>query len=378
MNDGVRHFFPGGNTSEGFFSYYDYILPQNEANRIITIKGGPGTGKSSMMMKIGDYFNSKGYNVEFHHCSSDNNSLDAVVIPYLKTAMLDGTSPHVVDPKNPGAVDEVLNLCEYWDTKSLERNKDSIINVNKNISNTFKRAYKYINAAKLIEDSWYKLNLEALDISKINLLKENLKNEILKNNIGTIGKERHLFATAFTPKGIVTYINNLCENCQKVYVLNGEPGTLKSDILEYLKNEAIKRGHLVEILHKPLIPKEIEHIIIPDLSTAIITSNEINQKQFKGKQINMNEFQKETILCNNSKKIMEEKEYFHMILNKGLEIISTAKKLHDELETYYIPAMDFKKLDEVYAKVLDKFLSYENATKERNAFKNEPSDLFFI
>ena len=36
----IRHMFPGGNTSLGFFSYYDYILSQEEANRIICIKGG--------------------------------------------------------------------------------------------------------------------------------------------------------------------------------------------------------------------------------------------------------------------------------------------------------------------------------------------------
>lgn len=24
----IRHMFPGGNTSEGFYSYYDYVLPR--------------------------------------------------------------------------------------------------------------------------------------------------------------------------------------------------------------------------------------------------------------------------------------------------------------------------------------------------------------
>jgi len=35
----------------------------------------------------------RGYDVEFMHCSSDNNSLDGVVIPSLKIALLDGTAP---------------------------------------------------------------------------------------------------------------------------------------------------------------------------------------------------------------------------------------------------------------------------------------------
>ena len=44
MRGNVRNLFPGGNTSEGFFSYYHFILEQQEAENIICIKGGPGTG----------------------------------------------------------------------------------------------------------------------------------------------------------------------------------------------------------------------------------------------------------------------------------------------------------------------------------------------
>ena len=89
-----RHLFPGGNTTKGFYSFYNYILTQEEADRIICLKGGPGTGKSSFMKKIGTHFKTLGYTIEYHHCSSDNNSLDGVVIKELNIALLDGTSPH--------------------------------------------------------------------------------------------------------------------------------------------------------------------------------------------------------------------------------------------------------------------------------------------
>ena len=49
-------------------------------------------------------------------CSSDNNSLDGIVIPKLKIAILDGTA-HVVDPVFPGVVDEIINLGQFWDEK---------------------------------------------------------------------------------------------------------------------------------------------------------------------------------------------------------------------------------------------------------------------
>jgi MoxR-like ATPase len=106
----IRHLFPGGNTTKGFYSYYDYILGQQEATKIICLKGGPGVGKSTYMKRIGKVMEEEGFDIEYMHCSSDPNSLDGVVITDIKVALLDGTAPHVVDPKNPGAVDESVHL----------------------------------------------------------------------------------------------------------------------------------------------------------------------------------------------------------------------------------------------------------------------------
>jgi len=36
----VRSFYPGGNTSQGFYSFYDFIIDR-DATRIFVIKGGP-------------------------------------------------------------------------------------------------------------------------------------------------------------------------------------------------------------------------------------------------------------------------------------------------------------------------------------------------
>ncbi len=90
----IKRVFPGGNTAKGFYSYYDNIIGK-EANRLFIIKGGPGVGKSSFMKKIGYEMIERGYDVEFHQCSSDNGSLDGIVVPDLKVAMIDGTAPQV-------------------------------------------------------------------------------------------------------------------------------------------------------------------------------------------------------------------------------------------------------------------------------------------
>jgi DNA replication protein DnaC len=358
MKGNINHYFPGGNTSKGFYSYYRYIMGQKEARRIICIKGGPGTGKSTLMKRIGEAFCKKGYDIEFHHCSSDNNSLDGVVIKGLNVVLLDGTAPHIVDPINPGTVDEILNLGQCWKEEGFKKYRNDIIKINKEVGRTFKRAYKYISAAKLIHDDWSSYNKEALNQSKINLLKQKLKNKIFKTEISNMGCDRHLFATAFTPNGIITFIDNLISDYQNIFVLNGEPGTGKNQLLNFIADEALMRGYYIEILHTPLIPEKFEHVLIPEMSTAVITSNEINQKKFKGNQIFMDNLLN-TNSTNSKDKIAEDREDFYKLLNKGLSNLKEAKSLHDKLETYYIPNMDFEKIENVSISIINKINNYE-------------------
>jgi len=97
-----KHVFAGNNSDNGFFSYFDQIMKPDKARRIYILKGGPGVGKSTFMKKFALVMLDKGYFVEYIHCSSDNESLDGIVIPELSIAFVDGTAPHTIDPIIPG------------------------------------------------------------------------------------------------------------------------------------------------------------------------------------------------------------------------------------------------------------------------------------
>lgn len=354
----IKHVFPGGNTSKGFYSLYRYILGQDEARRIICIKGGPGTGKSSMMKNISKHFADKGFDIEHHHCSSDNNSLDGVVIKGLNVAILDGTSPHVVDPLTPGAVDEILNMGDCWNEEGFKADRQNIIEISREIGKTFKHAYRFLGAARCIHDDWSTCNQEALNPSKLNKFKESIKDSLFTKPVSHMGFDRHLFATAFTPNGIVTFIDNLIEGYENVYVLNGGPGSGKTSVLQYITDEALKRGYFVEVFHDPFIPERIEHIFIPQLKFALVTSNEINQKQLPGKQLYMEDFANSSALARLKNQVEEDRAFFYDLSNKALSIISTCKKLHDDMEVYYIKNMDFEKVNAKVAYVIEKFDRY--------------------
>ena len=106
----IRHLFPGNNTSEGFFSFYQYLPPQPEKlTRYYIIKGGPGVGKSTFMRTIAETMVDMGYDAELHHCSSDNASLTS---GFARPGVaVDGTAPHVIDPFP--AQRKIINLGEF-------------------------------------------------------------------------------------------------------------------------------------------------------------------------------------------------------------------------------------------------------------------------
>lgn len=356
----IKRVFPGGNTTKGFYSFYDYLI-ELDANRLFVLKGGPGVGKSSMMKRIGHALVNMGYDVEFHHCSSDENSIDGIVVPKLKIAMVDGTAPHIVDPKNPGAVDEIINLGESWDIDKMEANRQKILDCNKEVGRLFARAYKYLTACDPIVISIEEKYKTSMDFGSINTLTINLAEEIFKDikPSGNVSKERHLFGSALTPVGHVEHTDTILQDIKNVYFVDGELGTGKTTLMTKIYNKALELGLNVEIYHTPFLPpNKIETIVIEELGVAITTSKLFKEKNYKS--IDLNQY-----ICKDKiEKYLDEIEYDKKVLDEllsyGLFNIKRAKAQHDILETYYVPNMNFDKNEKIKNTILNRILSYAN------------------
>jgi len=341
----IRHMFAGGNTSLGFFSYYDYILPQEEAVRIFVLKGGPGVGKSTFMKRMADEMLNMGYDLEFIHCSSDPDSLDGVVIPKIKVALMDGTAPHTVDPRNPGAVDEIIHLGDYWNEEKIKQHREEIIAGNLEIKRQFQRAYRYIKAAALVHEDMAEINKLAADTGMVNIIADWMRKEIFDGTEVSYaeGKERRLFASAITPEGMRNYIDSIL-NVKKVYRIIGEQGTGTEKILEKIRNSAIERGFYVESYYCALNPLKLEHLVIPGLSVAITTANSYHNANVNAfREIDLNEYIEKSIIENYERELLYDGKKFEELMNMAVNVIKKAKEMHKQIESrYYIPNMDFE------------------------------------
>ena len=110
----IKKFYAASNSHNGFYSLFDSIFSSEKLKRIYIIKGGPGCGKSTAMKAISDHAAKNDFEVVEYFCSSSPSSLDGVIIPQLSTAVLDGTSPHTVDPKFPAVCENIVDFGVSW------------------------------------------------------------------------------------------------------------------------------------------------------------------------------------------------------------------------------------------------------------------------
>jgi hypothetical protein len=349
----IKKVFPGGNTSMGFHSFYDQIIPEDAA-RIFVIKGGPGVGKSSFMKTIAEEFLKQGLDVEFHYCSSDNKSLDGLVIKNANVALLDGTAPHVVDPKNPGAVDEILNLGVYWNESGLVKDKYEIINCNKQIKMRFFSAYRYLQSAKEMQDDIEVIIGEGVNQEKLNKLKIKLRNELVDgvNAIDKASGTRHLFDSAITPDGLVDYIDTIILGNYICYYLKNGIGTVSTEILSYLAKEYNLKGYAVELYHQPLNPDRLQTLVVEGLKIAVTVNPKMEARAYQiidqDTVIDGSKFEdKEELLA-------KDRTVYDMMLEEGVRRIKLAKQLHDEMEKSYVGNMDFVGVTELRNEVVER------------------------
>ena len=147
LQNKCAHYFAAANTYKGFESFFDEIFNTEKLERIYILKGGPGAGKSTLMKKAALTAQSKGLTPTCFHCSSDPLSLDGVVIKEMKTAILDGTAPHVFDPKYAGAKEIIVNLGEAWNLESLARDCAEIVSLTSGKSKMYRAAYRLLDGA---------------------------------------------------------------------------------------------------------------------------------------------------------------------------------------------------------------------------------------
>jgi hypothetical protein len=360
MKGKIINFYAAGNTARGFANQFESSL--QGLDRVYILKGGPGTGKSTLIRSIGEEMNSRGFDIWFIHCASDNGSLDGVIIPALKLGIVDGTAPHVIEPKLPGAVEEYVNLGEAWNSESLSQRKEEIAGLQESIRQAYDKAYAGFAEALRIHDEWEKIYIGRMNFEAADQLTQELTRLFYGDS--KLGKEAsvyHRFLGAATPKGAADFVPNLTEDVAKRYFIKGRPGSGKSTMLKKLAAEAESRGYDTEIYHCGFDPNSLDMVILRELGIAIFDSTAPHEYFPDRDTDEIIDMYDRCIAPGTDERFAAEiadiSARYRAKMKESTGFLAEAKSYHDELEAIYVSAMDFSVVDRKKEQIRESILS---------------------
>ena len=337
----VTNFFLGANSSAGFRSLYENFTAPEGNFDILVLKGGPGVGKSSFMKYIGSRAEEAGEDVEYIWCSGDPDSLDAVRLPRVGVIAVDGTSPHVVEPQYPAAVDRYVNLGQFYHIETCKQRREEIAACTADYKAAYARAYRALQAAGEVADTLRETLTAGYDRAKL----ERRTAGIIDRELGRRGcgggtvSRRYLGGP--THRGLVWRFDTVDTLAGRVYELL-DSGGIGHQLMAAVEKAAAERGYDTIACLDPDRPECIQHLILPELGLAFVTS--APGMEYPGKpyrRLHLDALLDQRQWKQNKARCRFYRRMHGPLLEEGIQGLQAAKAAHDRLEAVYNDAVDF-------------------------------------
>lgn len=337
-------YFASANSKNGFVGFFDEVFGECDYRYIL--KGGPGTGKSSLMRRLGQKAEEAGHTTEYILCSSDPDSLDGVIITDLGIAMMDGTAPHVCDVSTPGIDSELINLGVYWRKNKLAAYADEIKEKSSEKSELYTKAYHTISATALMEGMIHAISKKAFYAEKAAAYAARVAASF-KNK--TIASPRVRLMEGYGMSG-------RCE--LDAFKTETNYRLLPSYLLEYdlldLIYRALSAKHIpMYVSYRAIDAKTVNGIYLPEEKVSFT----IGAADAGEKPVNTERFFDKSILRESKNKLRFARKCIKELEAQRDDIFARIKACHFEIEEYYKKAMNFTKLTKDTDKLIEKILS---------------------
>ncbi len=336
-------YFAAANGYSGFRSYFHEVFKSEEFSKIYVIKGGPGTGKSSFMKRL--LREKTEYVEEAIYCSSDISSLDGVILSAEggRIALIDGTAPHTRDAEIPGAIDEILNFGDFWDSRWLVAKREEIISLTREKSKAYKTAYRYLSLAGEMKqlNSHHKPKLDGNKIAE--LIGEVKRSGEYKKSIRLV--------SAFGKSGLVR-LATPTDRAKRVIEIRGEEKAmlLCNRIADYLADNSVSHTSCPYALDGTLT----ESVYIPSTDTALVC--------YRAEGVNPSKVIEAADFFPAPDRADTERErvayeYSDEMMSEAKRWFSVASELHFELEAIYSATMNYGLVNSLYDKIHSEILN---------------------
>lgn len=339
----ISTYFLGGSSVSGFQTKFHQVI-HTPGYFTYILKGGPGTGKSTLMKKIARHFEQ--CDVDLYYCSSDISSLDAVVIHDFGAILVDGTAPHVFNADFPGIAQTLVDLGQYWDRSKLSDNEQEIRRCFFENARYHRRARSFISALSYVNGSMYDQAMVTADTEGVYRAAVSIA-DALPETGSSAGRCQYKQFAAITSEGYKT--QPLPKDCHITAVKDDwyAAGFL---LLEELKELLLQKGYDIIVSECILFPEnKTEHIFVPSEKILFSAVNGLNKLSLQP-GVECSAFYR------SSAEMLELSHSMQAALTLESEAAYSIRKallLHDELESHYIDALCFEELDTVTQKIID-------------------------
>ena len=347
----MEKYFAAANTEAGFFSLFDEVFSPQLLRRIYILKGGPGTGKSTLMSHIGFLAEKRGIEVEYICCSSDPNSLDGIIIPSLSVAVLDGTAPHITDPVYPGVAEHIVNLEDAFDCKALTEKRGELVSLICSKKEAYRTAYRFLSAVGALEK-------EREAMKETFFLREKAESAVrrLLSSFRHIrkGERKQRYISAISCEGIQT-LDTLHKRAKKIFAVTDKYGFGK-----YFMNilyEAVYAEKLAAtVCPSPLVRTDTEAIFLEGENVLFMLSDEKNASG-ADKIINCMRFIRKDAVSARKGRLRFFMKCKETILEGALSALAEAGEFHKKAEKIYSASVDFSKVDTVKMQMISEIFA---------------------
>lgn len=325
-----ERYFAASNSGRGFIGYFDRIFNPAFLDRIYIIKGGPGTGKSYFMRKIAERAEEKGRRVIYYYCSSDQNSLDGIIIDG-KLGFLDGTAPHAREASLPGCSENIVDLGAFWDSDRLMNSKSLIEYLNAEKKKYYSLAYRYLAAYEEISEGAEGIIAPLIDFEKLRKSIGRIFKSIKKGDGYSLGIA---ICDSVGMEGRVLF-HSLEDKADRVFVISDLFDTAHF-YLENVVDMAMEYGLEVTVSYDPINSDRLDAVyFVRDkiLFTAYPSA--------VGKKISMSGFIPNESLAPVRSSLKNAMKLRDLMLDETVSALNGVKKAHFQLEEIYKGAMDF-------------------------------------
>ncbi len=340
---GETAFFAAGNSRHGFHSYYEECF-RDRAGHLLCIKGGPGTGKSTLMRAVAREGERRGYTAEYYYCSSDADSLDAVLLfgEGKSIGLLDATAPHVFEGRLPGMQEEIVDLGQFWDRTKLLHRQGDITRWNGVKADGYRAAYRYLAGAGEVSDALYDLTVSMIDQAKLNRTAERLLRGIESQRNGQV---RIGLCDSVGMRGRVT-LDTYLHLGERVYLIQDYYDTGFA-LMRRLADLAFARGIAARVSYHPVLPDRIDALFLEQSKTVFLVGEgkEIGMMAERApcaRRLDMRRLVHRDRFRTERERIRQTARLREALLDSACDALQTVQKAHFELERIYATAMDFE------------------------------------